>query len=104
MRSLGGSIKDWPNLLSQAYNHLNPNGWLEIVEFEVLIRVQNEQDVGFPPMTKKWQEGLHDAGEMIGRSFEVATQAKKWLQEIGFVDVTEEVVKVCQDVSSRICC
>ena len=101
MRSLGGSIKDWPSLLTQAHHHLTPNGWIELVEFEVLIRIQNEQDTEFPPMIKKWQEGLHEAGERIGRSFEVATKAKEWLQEIGFVDVTEEVVKVGRSIFNK---
>jgi hypothetical protein len=95
MRSLGGAIKDWPKLLQQAYDNLQPGGWLELVEFEVLIRVQNESEAGFPPMTKKWQENLHDAGERIGRSFEVATKAKQWLIDTGFEEVTEEIVKVC---------
>ena len=32
MRCLGGSIKDWPELLRQAYMHLKPGGRIELSE------------------------------------------------------------------------
>ena len=32
MRGLAGSIKDWPELLRQAYLHLKPGGRIELSE------------------------------------------------------------------------
>ncbi|CAG8972001.1 hypothetical protein HYALB_00008286 [Hymenoscyphus albidus] len=94
IRSLAGSIKDWPRLLSQALTHLEPGGYLEVVEFEVLLRIQNEHEIAFPPMIKKWQEGLHQAGEAIGRSFDIAPRLKDMLSEAGYVGVHGEVTRV----------
>ncbi|KAH8687701.1 TAM domain methyltransferase [Tricladium varicosporioides] len=94
LRSLGGSLKDWPFLLSQAYTHLEPGGYLEVVEFEVWVYVQNEGVVGKPEMIEKWQKGLKEAGEKIGRSFEVARRLKGWLEEAGFEEVRESILKV----------
>ncbi|KAG9232192.1 putative methyltransferase [Amylocarpus encephaloides] len=94
MRSLAGSIRDWQQLLASIFNNLEPGGWLECVEFEVLLRIQNEDSIEFPPYIKKWQEGLHEAGEKFGRSFEVAVHLKDWLQAAGFVGVTEDIIKV----------
>ncbi|RDL39240.1 S-adenosyl-L-methionine-dependent methyltransferase [Venustampulla echinocandica] len=94
LRSLSGAIKDWPALLAQAYDHIDPGGWIEVTEFEVWIECQNESVVGPPPMIQRWQEGLTDAGERIGRSFKVAKNLKRWLEMVGFVGVVESVVRV----------
>ena len=98
MRMLGGSIKDWPALIAQAYNNLEPGGWLEFCEFEVWVHCQN--DIEPPIMIYKWQSGLTDAGERIGRTFVVAVHLKRWMEEAGFVGVVENIIKVCLDISS----
>jgi hypothetical protein len=46
------------------------------------------------PMIHKWQAGLKEAGEKTGRSFGVARNLKKWMEECGLVGVTELVPKV----------
>jgi hypothetical protein len=89
---LGGSIKDWPALIAQAYNNLEPGGWLEFCEFEVWVHCQN--DIEPPKMINQWQFGLADAGERIGRTFVVATHLKRWMEEAGFEGVTENIIKV----------
>jgi len=90
---LAGAIKDWPALIAQAYNHLEPGGWLEFCEFEVWVNCQNEVEV--PRMIQKWQTLLQEAGEKIGRTFIVAVHQKKWLENAGFVNVHEDVYRVC---------
>lgn len=45
-------------------------------------------------MIKKWQEGLHIAGENIGRSFDIAPKLKGMLEGAGYVGVNEEVTRV----------
>lgn len=37
IRSMGGSISDWPRLMRQAYDNLHPGGWIEVVDFEVWV-------------------------------------------------------------------
>lgn len=53
---LAGAIKDWPALLSRAYSHLNPGGWIEVTEFEVWVHSYNNKMSEAPEITK-WQEG-----------------------------------------------
>ena len=38
IRTLMGAIKDWPRLLTNAFNHLNPGGWIEICDFEPVLK------------------------------------------------------------------
>ena len=94
IRSLSGAIKDWKALLKQAYNHLVPGGYLEVVEFEILIHEQ-DGDGSRMQWIQKWQELLQEAGERFGRTFEVAIHLKDWLQEVGFVGIEENIIKVC---------
>lgn len=37
IRSMGGSISDWPRLMQQAYDNLQPGGWIEVVDFEAWV-------------------------------------------------------------------
>ncbi|TVY49618.1 Secondary metabolism regulator [Lachnellula occidentalis] len=92
MRMMAGAIKDWPALVAQAYDNLQPGGWLEFCEFEVWVHCQNTDEV--PQMIHKWQAGLTDAGERIGRTFDVAPNLKMWMEEAGFVGITENIIKV----------
>lgn len=101
MRNLSGAIKDWKALLKQAYDHLLPGGYLEVVEFEVAIHEQNGDGLRMPAI-KKWQEGLLEAGEKFGRTFMVALHLKSWMEEVGFVAVEEIVMKVRDKWASEV--
>ncbi|TVY81903.1 Secondary metabolism regulator [Lachnellula suecica] len=94
MRMLGGAIKDWEALIAQAYDNLEPGGWLESVEFEVWVDCQNDGEVEMPKMIQQWQSLLTEAGERIGRTFIVAVHMKNWMEKAGFVDIREDVIKV----------
>ena len=37
IRAMGGSIRDWPKLMQQAYQNLRPNGWIEVTDFEAWV-------------------------------------------------------------------
>jgi SAM-dependent methyltransferase len=93
IRGLSGAIKDWKLLLTQAYDHLDPGGYLEIIDFETWIYEQ-DGDGSRIPMIQKWQEGLNEAGEKFGRSFNTAARLKNWIEEVGFVNVEEIITKV----------
>lgn len=86
---LAGAIKDWKSLLRKAYNHLNPGGWIECAEFEVLIRSYNDT-IHNAPDIEKWQTGLHEAAEKFGRTMDVAAHLEEWLKETGLEEVVEE--------------
>lgn len=88
IRMLSGAIKDWPGLLAKVFNHLNPNGWVEIVEFEVMVRSYNNA-MDQAPEVQTWQEGLKEAAAKFGRRMDVAVHLEKWVREANFTDVSE---------------
>lgn len=93
IRMLSGAIKDWPGLLAKAFEYLNPGGWIEVTEFEVLVRSYNNT-IESAPFIQKWQKGLGDAAATFGRRMDVAIHLKQWIQEANFVDVVEQVITV----------
>ncbi|PVH89233.1 S-adenosyl-L-methionine-dependent methyltransferase [Cadophora sp. DSE1049] len=101
LQSLAGSLKDWPRLLSQAYENLEPGGWLEVVDFELYCRDQRDSDAEAPgiPEVKDakhinmWVAGLHEAADKIGRTFRSAGRCKEWMEDVGFGKVAEQRIK-----------
>lgn len=93
IRMLSGAIKDWPSLLAKAYEYLNPNGWLEVTEFEVLLHSQNKT-MERAPHIQKWQRGLDDAATKFGRRMDVAVHLKEWIRNARFVDIVQDKVAV----------
>src|SRR4051794_18689006 len=37
-RTLCGSIRDWPRLYQQIFDHLKPGGWVEFQEYEAWVK------------------------------------------------------------------
>lgn len=93
IRMLSGAIKDWPGLFTKAFNHLNPGGWLEVTEFEVIAHSYNNTMEQAPDI-KIWQEGLQDAASKIGRRMDVAIHLEEWVRDSGFTDVVQHKITV----------
>jgi hypothetical protein len=93
VRMLAGAIKDWHRLLQQILEHLNPGGWLEVGEFEILVHSDNDTPEQCPNI-KLWCKLLQEAARKIERPFEVAIHLKEWLENAGYTEVTKEVKKV----------
>lgn len=92
-RSLGGGIADWERLLCQAYQHLKPGGWLELQEYETWVRSDDgthEQAT----MLLDWQQKLDQGSRQFGKRMNVASDVAEWMQDAGFVNVTDDVYKV----------
>tara|TARA_R110002060_G_scaffold76587_1_gene87094 strand:- start:820 stop:1332 length:513 start_codon:yes stop_codon:yes gene_type:complete len=102
LRSLAGSLKDWPRLISQANENLEPGGWIEVVDFELYCRDQRDPDAEAPgvPHLKDakyinmWVAGLHEAADKISRTFRSPERCKGWMEDVGFEKVVEQRIKV----------
>ncbi|KAJ6006632.1 hypothetical protein N7451_004576 [Penicillium sp. IBT 35674x] len=92
-RDLGGAIADWPRLLRQAYGHLRPGGWVELQEFEVTLR-SDDDSMRLAPMLCEFLGRLHEASEAFHRPMNIAEGHRQRLVEAGFEDVRDEVYKV----------
>lgn len=93
-RVLSGSIKNWPRLYEQAFKHLKPGGWLESQEHDV--RVSSDDDsVEKAKDVVNWFSTIDAASETFGKKMDVADKQKQWMIDAGFVDVHEDIYKVC---------
>ncbi|KAJ5936703.1 hypothetical protein N7466_003153 [Penicillium verhagenii] len=92
-RDLGGAIADWPRLLLQAHEHLRPGGWVELQEFEVTLR-SDDDSMPLAPMLCEFLGRLHEASEAFHRPMNIAEGHGQRLVEAGFEDVRDEVYKV----------
>lgn len=83
----------YTDIVQQAFAKLNPGGWLECVEPDPTVRCDDgtmAPDHGL----KLWVEELIKMGLLADRHIVVGPLLKAWLEQAGFVDVQERVVKV----------
>jgi trans-aconitate methyltransferase len=92
-RSMGGGIGDWPRLFRQAYAHLKPGGWFEVQEFETWV-LSDDGTHSCAEIVLDWQDRLNQASEQFGKPMNVARQLSAWMEDAGFVDVSDDIYKV----------
>ena len=93
IRSLYGSIADWPSLYNSIFTHLAPGGYVHQLE----MSIQFESDDGsLSPdhILSAWSDTFHEAGEKFGKSFKAVHDLGKWMKDAGFVDAQEVWHKV----------
>ncbi len=92
-RGICGSVADWPEFFSQAYQNLKPGGWLEMQEYETWI-FSDDDTIEKAPSVRNWCQGVDEGSIKFGKRFRTAQHHKQWMQEAGFIDVREEIYKV----------
>ncbi|PQE30022.1 hypothetical protein CJF32_00009476 [Rutstroemia sp. NJR-2017a WRK4] len=93
LRDLLFSIRDWPTLIQQCYNHVKPGGW---VEFESILGVLSCDDGTLPPDSKfrEYDKITREAANVYGTPLEDVASFKKWFEEAGFEAVVEKKYKI----------
>ena len=94
-RGLGGSIADWTRFYREVYTHLKPGGWCEIQEYEAWVRSDDDTIYQTGKWVIAWQELVDEASVKFGKKINVAELQKQYLIDAGFVDVRDDVYKVC---------
>ncbi|PGH23577.1 hypothetical protein AJ80_02357 [Polytolypa hystricis UAMH7299] len=92
-RYIAGSIRDWPALMRQCYQHLKPGGWVELQES--CIYPYSEDDSLKPG--NKWVEMLEllaQACALIGRTMDPGPYLKRFVEGAGFDNVAQHVYKL----------
>jgi hypothetical protein len=93
-RVMSVSVKDWPRLYEQAFKHLKLGGWLEAQEHDV--RVSSDEDsVDRAKDVVNWFSTVDLASEKFAKKMDVADRQKQWTIDAGFVDVRDDIYKVC---------
>ncbi|RDW57226.1 hypothetical protein BP5796_12676 [Coleophoma crateriformis] len=91
-RTLGGSIKDFPRLLKQAYRTLKPGGWIEFDEFESWLK-SDDGTLKDDSAISEWQTLMDQASTKFGRRLNIAETIEPMLKAAGFVDVVDDIYK-----------
>ncbi|KAF8851800.1 S-adenosyl-L-methionine-dependent methyltransferase [Acephala macrosclerotiorum] len=92
-RELLGSIPNWLSFLAKAFQALKPGGWIDCAEPDIHVTSDHVQLPDDDP-NKEWVKLFREVGERSGMTFEPATRLKGWLEEVGFVNVTEKIYRV----------
>ncbi|KAE9382009.1 TAM domain methyltransferase [Stipitochalara longipes BDJ] len=90
-RYMGGSIKDWPGLLQRIFDHLKPGGWVELSEYDINLKSQDNTI----PKDYKPQEMLDwlvIVCEKVGRPLGVGPKLKGWVEQTGFTNVGHGII------------
>lgn len=90
-RMLAGSLADPLRLLQQAFETLKPGGWVELQDFAFPVRSDDGTMVGtaFQRLNENLVKGL----QMLGRDGGWAAKYKEFMEQAGFVNVTEKLYK-----------
>ncbi|KAF9877804.1 methyltransferase domain-containing protein [Colletotrichum karsti] len=86
MRAMIGSFRDWPKVLAQAYENLEPGGYFEIQDNHFPV-VCDDDTLTEDSYMLKWTQYLIEATDKIGQPINVATSFQKLVEDAGFVDV-----------------
>lgn len=79
-------------IIHQAFEKLNPGGWLECQEPELDLCCDDgtmKPDHGL----RQWMAELDRVSEIARRPITIAPRLKGWFEEAGFVDIEEKVIK-----------
>ncbi|WYZ39590.1 hypothetical protein EsH8_III_001504 [Colletotrichum jinshuiense] len=85
-RNMAGSFQDWGKVVAQAYEHLEPGGYLEIHDNLYPLECDDGTMTDKTPLYQ-WSKYLVEATDKMGRSLTIAPELPKILEDAGFEDV-----------------
>lgn len=94
-RELEGAIRDHDRLFQQAYENLKPGGWFEMASFAVDCR----SDDGTHKNATCLQDcvtHLRESARRFGKNIASVPTWKERIEAAGFVNVRQDVFKVCR--------
>jgi hypothetical protein len=92
MRCMLASVSNYPRLYKQAFDAIKPGGWLEVNDVALPVFCD---DGTFPEdsASVKWAHWFDEACIKFGRPVPKLEQYKPWVEQAGFVDVQEQMLK-----------
>ena len=86
-RYMAGAFMDWKHIYTEAYKHLKPGGWVEVIDFDDHKAVREFFDK--EALVPKVLDAIAEAQRRSGRARSVKHLETESLAEVGFVDVRE---------------
>ncbi|KAM0331503.1 hypothetical protein ACHAQA_003180 [Verticillium albo-atrum] len=91
-RMMVGSFADWNAYVRQAYDNLQPGGWIEMVD--CLFPIESDDGtLNEDQIIMKWINGLIEASANLGRPLTDAKHHEQRLIDAGFENVQKRVFK-----------
>ncbi|KAI7284275.1 S-adenosyl-L-methionine-dependent methyltransferase [Hortaea werneckii] len=86
-RLMAGCFADWPNFFRQAYQNLEPGGWLEVQDYGLPVKSSDGTHIGTD--LHRWGQLLCEASMKLGRPLgsDCSGYYVQWMQDAGFVDI-----------------
>ncbi|KAL2678450.1 hypothetical protein Neosp_009196 [[Neocosmospora] mangrovei] len=92
-RELEGCLSNDKKLFQQAFKHLSPGGYIELQA--AYPPLKSDDDTGNKATDfHKWVNTICEASAKFGKPLTCAPEWKARLEEVGFVDVQQEIRKV----------
>lgn len=92
-RDLYQSIRNWPRVIQQAYDHIRPGGYLELQSVWPVPTCDDNtlpEDCAYMQIARLFQ----DIAGKIGAEPDAPTKFKSWMEAAGFQDVVQTVLRV----------
>lgn len=90
-RMLNSCFVDGQRLFQQAYDALEPGGWLEFQDATMPIRADDDSMDG--TTWEDWVKKFMSAMEKVGRDASAPEHYEQWAKDAGFVNVTRRDYK-----------
>ncbi|KAJ9142910.1 Methyltransferase [Pleurostoma richardsiae] len=91
-RMMVGSFADWNRFVKNAYDNLEPGGWLELIDCGFPIE-SDDGTLNDDQVIMKWINMLLEASKSFGRSLADARDHKERLIQAGFRNVERKTFK-----------
>ncbi|KAF4851988.1 Secondary metabolism regulator LAE1 [Colletotrichum siamense] len=91
-RLMTSSLSDWPVFLRRCFDNLEPGGYLELKETDIIPR-SDDDTLNPAHALMKWANLLLEASIKLGRPYMEIPSLKQLMIEAGFEDVTMHVYK-----------
>ncbi|KIW44598.1 uncharacterized protein PV06_03056 [Exophiala oligosperma] len=87
------AIRDWPKLIRQCFQFVKPGGWVEWHEKYPFMR-SDDGSLLEDSALFHWGVKFFDASIPFGTDATSPRNLKTWMEEAGFVDVKEHILKL----------
>ncbi|PLB51433.1 putative TAM domain methyltransferase [Aspergillus steynii IBT 23096] len=92
-RDLQGSVSNYDRLVNQAYDHLNPGGWFEFAEVDLIV-CGDDDTIHRAKALQETTRLVKEASAKMGRVMGTATEHRRRLANAGFVNIREDIYKM----------